>query len=112
LQAAQGGGGMNLGMMLAIMVVFFLFMIWPQMRKAKKAKAFNQGLQKGQKIVTTGGVHGKISSVGETWFVIQLEEGIAKIEKSAISMEMTAAHYGAAAEDAKEVKEARIIKEK
>lgn len=103
---------MNITMMLAIMVIFFLFMIWPQMRKAKKAKAFNSGLTKGQKIVTTGGIHGKISSVGETWFVIALEEGSIKVEKSAVSMEMTAAHYPAAADDSKEVKEAKVIKDK
>lgn len=104
---------MNIGMMLMIMIVFFLFMIWPQMRKAKKAKAFNAGLGKGQKIVTTGGIHGKISSVGETWFVIDTEEGSLKIEKSAVSMDMTAAVYpSAAADDSKTVKEAKVIKEK
>ena len=102
---------MSLAPMLLIMLVFFFFMIWPQMRKAKKAKAFNAGLAKGQKIVTTGGIHGKIATVGDTWFVITTEEGSLKIEKSAVSMDMTAAVYPTATDDSKAVKEAKVIKE-
>lgn len=90
----QAGGGISLLPMLLIMVVFFIFMIWPQMRKAKKAKVFNQGLQKGNKVITTGGFHGKITSVSDSHFIIDLEEGSMKIEKSAVSMDMTAAAYG------------------
>lgn len=80
-------------MMLLIMGVFFVFMIWPQMRKQKKAKTYMESLVKGDKIVTTGGIHGKITSVTDTHFVIELEEGKAKIEKSAVSMELTQAAY-------------------
>ena len=58
----QGPTAGNQGMlMLLIMAVFFAFMIWPQMRRQKKAKNFVAGLEKGDKVVTTGGVHGKIS---------------------------------------------------
>lgn len=80
-------------MMLLIMGVFFVFMIWPQMRKQKKAKTHMESLVKGDKIVTTGGIHGKITSVIDAHFVIELEEGKAKIEKSAVSMELTQAAY-------------------
>lgn len=80
-------------MMLLIMGVFFVFMIWPQMRKQKKAKTYMESLVKGDKIVTTGGIHGKITSVIDAHFVIELEEGKAKIEKSAVSMELTQAAY-------------------
>ena len=80
-------------MMVLIMGVFFVFMIWPQMRKQKKAKTYMESLVKGDKIVTTGGIHGKITSVTDTHFVIELEEGKAKIEKSAVSMELTQAAY-------------------
>jgi len=90
LQGQPGaGGGSQLVMMVLIMGVFFVFMIWPQMRRQKKAKAYMESLVKGDKIVTTGGIHGKI-----TWVT---EEGKAKIEKSAVSMELTQAAYPQAA---------------
>lgn len=99
LQGQPGaGGGSQMVMMLLIMGVFFVFMIWPQMRKQKKAKAYMESLEKGNKIVTTGGIHGKIVVVSETHFVIEMEEGKAKIEKSAVSMELTQAAYPAPAE--------------
>jgi preprotein translocase subunit YajC len=96
LQGQPGAGGASqMVMMLLIMGVFFVFMIWPQMRKQKKAKTHMESLAKGDKIVTTGGVHGKITSIGETHFVIEMEEGKAKIEKTAVSMELTQAAYPA-----------------
>lgn len=84
-------------MMLLIMGVFFVFMILPQMRKQKKAKAYMESLEKGNKVVTTGGIHGKIVVVSDAHFVIEMEEGKAKIEKSAVSMELTQASYPAPA---------------
>jgi preprotein translocase subunit YajC len=87
------GFGMDFMPLLLIMVVFFFFIIWPQMRKQKKAKAYMTQLKKGDFIVTTGGIHGKITSVADTHFVIEMEEGKMKVEKGAVSMEMTAAAY-------------------
>lgn len=99
---AQSGGGSQMVMMLLIMAVFFVFMIWPQMRKQKKAKAYMESLKKGDRVVTTGGIHGKIGVVADTHFVIEMEDGKAKIEKSAVSMEYTQAAYPqSASEDAK-----------
>jgi preprotein translocase subunit YajC len=79
--------------MLLIFVVLFFFMIWPQMRKQKKAKQYLSELKKGDNIVTTGGIHAKIASVGETIFILETEEGKMKAEKGAVSMEMTMAAY-------------------
>jgi preprotein translocase subunit YajC len=89
------------GMLILLMVVFFFFMIWPQMRKQKKAKAYLAEVKKGDHVVTTGGIHGKVTTVGETHFILELEEGKMKVEKGAISMEMTAAAYKPAAAEAK-----------
>lgn len=92
---SSGGGMSQFIMLIAIMGVFFVFMILPQMRKQKKAKLFNTSLKKGNHIVTTGGIHGKIASVEETRFVIELEDGAKmKIEKAGVSMEMTNQVYG------------------
>jgi preprotein translocase subunit YajC len=96
LQAAPAGqpGGMSqLLPLMLIMVVFFFFMIWPQMRKQKKAKAYLAELKKGDHVVTTGGFHAKISQITDTHFILELEEGKIKAEKAAISMEMTMAAY-------------------
>jgi preprotein translocase subunit YajC len=94
LQGQPGaGGGSQMVMMLLIMAVFFVFMIWPQMRKQKKAKSYMESLKKGDRVVTTGGVHGKIAVIADSHFVIEMEEGKAKIEKSAVSMEYTQAAY-------------------
>jgi preprotein translocase subunit YajC len=87
----QGLGGIL--PMLLIFVVLFFFMIWPQMRKQKKAKQYLSELKKGDHIVTTGGIHAKIVTVGETTFVLETEEGKMKAEKGAVSMEMTMAAY-------------------
>jgi preprotein translocase subunit YajC len=96
LQAAPAGqpGGMSqLLPLMLIMVVFFFFMIWPQMRKQKKAKAYLAELKKGDHVVTTGGFHAKISQITDTHFILELEEGKIKAEKAAVSMEMTLAAY-------------------
>ena len=91
LQAAPGGGAMGqLLMILLIIVVFYFFMIRPQMKKAKLEKVFKEGLVKGDKVVTIGGVHGKIVEVGETTFMIEVDSNVKlKIEKTAVSAEAT-----------------------
>lgn len=95
LQDKAKGFGLDFMPLLLIMVVFFFFIIWPQMRKQKKAKNYLSQLKKGDHIVTTGGIHGKITHLADTHFVIEMEEGKMKVEKGAISMEMTAAAYPA-----------------
>ncbi|MBS3912953.1 MAG: preprotein translocase subunit YajC [Bacteroidetes bacterium] len=79
--------------MVLVIVVFYLFIMLPQMRKQKKAKQYFNELKKGDKIITTGGIHGKIITVNEKNFVVETEEGKLKIEKAAVSMDMTAAEY-------------------
>ncbi|MFM1791660.1 MAG: preprotein translocase subunit YajC [Bacteroidota bacterium] len=93
LLQAKGGGKDQFIMMMLVMAVLFFFMIYPQMKKQKKARLFTDELKKGDHIVTTGGIHGKITQDQEKFFVIALEEGSIKIEKSAVSMELTQAHY-------------------
>jgi preprotein translocase subunit YajC len=100
LETAAPGKGFDFLPLLLIFVVFFFFIIWPQMRKQKKAKAYLAEIKKGDYIVTTGGIHGKINSIGDTYLVVEMEEGKAKIEKTAISMEMTMAAYKPKAEEA------------
>lgn len=75
----------------AIMLVFYLFMIRPQMKKSKDQKKFKEQLKKGDRIITIGGVHGKIAEMKDATLIIDVEGGNRlKIEKSAVSMESTA----------------------
>jgi preprotein translocase subunit YajC len=91
LQAAGGGNMLStLVPMVLIMVVFYFFMIRPQVKKAKDHKKLVADLGKGDKVVTTAGIHGKIIDLNETTFLIEVESG-AKIrfDKSAISLDAT-----------------------
>lgn len=94
LQAPGGGGGMvQLVLMGGIILVFWLFMIRPQAKKAKDQKKFVDNMQKGDKVVTIAGIHGTISKINED-NTLQLEVSpgsYLKIEKSSISMEWSQA---------------------
>lgn len=74
-----------------MILVFWLFMIRPQAKKAKQAKLFQQNLQKGEKIVTIAGIHGTVNKINEDGtLMLETSPGsYMKIEKSAISMEWT-----------------------
>lgn len=91
LQAAGGGDLTSMMLMFGmIAVVFFFFIIRPQSKRQKDMKKFRESLEKGQKIVTIGGVHGKIVELKDTTAVIEVEGGNRlKIERSAISLEYT-----------------------
>jgi len=75
----------NVVMVVLMLVVFYFFMIRPQMKKQKELKKFREGLSVGDKIVTIGGVHGKILEVAESTILIGVDSGKMRIDKSAIS---------------------------
>ena len=78
--------------MLLIIVVFYFFMIRPQMKKAKDHKKFVADLKKGDKVITLSGIHGKIVDLNDTTFLIEVESGTKiRFEKSAVSLEASLA---------------------
>ena len=88
----QGGGGLGSFLpLILIMVVFYFFMIYPQMKKTKAQKKFREALGEGDKVVTIGGVHGKIEKMDETTFILNSEGTRMRIDKSSISMEASQA---------------------
>jgi preprotein translocase subunit YajC len=91
LQAAPGSSNYTLFLLGGMILVFWLFMIRPQQKKAKQAKLFQQNMQKGDKIVTIAGIHGTVNKVNEDGTVmLETSPGsYMKIEKSAISIEWT-----------------------
>jgi preprotein translocase subunit YajC len=87
----QGSSIINMGFIVMMIIVFYFFMIRPQMKKAKEQKKFRENLKKGDKIVTIGGLHGKVADIQDTTIIIETESGIKlKFEKSAVSMDQTA----------------------
>lgn len=78
-------------MMGLVMIVIYFFMLRPQMKKAKDEKKFREALKKGDRIVTIGGIHGKINEIRDDSFIIEVEgNNRLKIEKSAVSMTSSA----------------------
>lgn len=75
---------------LLMFVVIYFFMIRPQQKKVKQEKEFEGSLKVGDRIITKSGLHGKISELAETTVVVETMSGKLKMERSAISMEMSA----------------------
>ena len=62
--------------LLLIIVVFYLFMIRPQMRRQKELKTYRENLQKGDKVVTTGGIYGRITDVKDTTVTVEISDKV------------------------------------
>ncbi|MCW3124614.1 MAG: preprotein translocase, YajC subunit [Bacteroidetes bacterium] len=79
-------------MIVAMFAVMYFFFIRPQSQKAKKEKAFVEGLEKGAKVVTTNGIHGTIDKVEDTTLLVEIDRNVKiRIEKSGISTDLTLA---------------------
>ena len=84
-QGQQGGGYSGLIMSALIFVVFWLFFIRPQNKKQKEEQKFREALQKGDEVVTAGGIHGKIADVKETTVLLSIDTNVKiEVEKSMI----------------------------
>lgn len=68
-----------------IVLIFYFFMIRPQMKKQKEQKKFKESLAVGDKVVTIGGIHGKILELGDTNVLLAVDNGKLRVEKSAVS---------------------------
>ena len=90
--SGKSGSGSTLFLMGGMLLVFYFFMIRPQAKKAKQQKQFISNMQKGDKIVTIAGIHGKINKVNDdNTLEIETSPGsYIRIERAAISMEWTA----------------------
>ena len=85
--APAAGQSSLMGMLfpLLLIVVMFLVVVWPQMKKQKELKAMNEALAKGDEVVTTGGVLGRISKLGDSIVHIEVAPGTEiQIQRAAI----------------------------
>ena len=88
---AQGGVG-SLLLLVGIMVIFFIFMIRPQMKKQKEEQKFRESLQKGDAVITIGGISGKIIEIkGDNTVLLEIaKDVVVKINKSALLKDQAA----------------------
>lgn len=77
--------GQNFILVVLMIVIFYFFMIRPQQKKQKELKKFREALAVGDKVVTIGGIHGKVVSVDESTILIATESGKLRLDKSAVS---------------------------
>lgn len=92
LQASgtQGSAWSSFIPLILIIVVFWFFMIRPQMKRQKELKNFRDSLKKGDKIVTTGGIYGKVQEIGDYYIIMEVEgQNHLKVDKSAVIKDMT-----------------------
>jgi len=90
LQAQTGSGYQTIIMFALILVVFWFFMIRPQMKKQKELTKFRSELKKGDKIVTTGGIYGKIADIKDNVVILEIEDGARmRVDKAAVIKDMS-----------------------
>jgi preprotein translocase subunit YajC len=83
--AAASGSFMDFIPLIGLVAVFVFFVILPQMKRTKEVKAMLAALQKGDEVVTTGGVMGRITKVGDSYISLEVAEGVnLNIQKGAI----------------------------
>jgi preprotein translocase subunit YajC len=94
LQAVGADGAPNMMMQLLpfllIIVVFYFFMIRPQMKRQKELRKYRENLKKGDKIVTTGGIYGKVVELKQEYLVVEIADNVnIKIDKAGVIMDMS-----------------------
>ena len=84
---AAGSGWSSMIMIIAIIAIFYFFMIAPQQKKQKKINAFRDSLKNGDKVVTIGGIYGRVREIKDNTIILEVADGVRiKFDKSAISM--------------------------
>ncbi|HOZ29955.1 MAG TPA: preprotein translocase subunit YajC [Bacteroidales bacterium] len=84
-QGQQSSPYSSIIFLVLIVAVFYFFMIRPQMKKQKEAKKFRDALQKGDKVVTLGGIYGKIVEVHDTYVFVEIDTNVkVKLDKGSV----------------------------
>jgi preprotein translocase subunit YajC len=89
LQASSGGAVMQQFIMIGLIIlIMYLFMFRPQMKKMKVEREFKDKLQKNDKVVTIGGIHGRIVEIADKTFLLEVDNNVKlRVEKTALSAE-------------------------
>ncbi len=88
--AASPNIWMQLFPFVLIIVVFYFFMIRPQMKRQKELRKFRENLKKGDKVVTNGGIYGSVSEIKDDYVMMEIADNVkVKIDKSAVILDMS-----------------------
>lgn len=102
LLQSQGTGWANIVMIVVLIAIFYLFMIRPQQKKQNEIKKFREGIKAGDRVVTAGGIYGKVRSVEETTFVLEIAKDVRiTIDKGSVYPSAQQASQDAAGADNK-----------
>jgi preprotein translocase subunit YajC len=83
--ASPLGGNSGWIMMIAIVAIFYFFMIRPQQKKQKEIQKARNAIQVGDKVVTSGGVHAKVKKVNDDYFVVEIADNVEiKIDRASV----------------------------
>ncbi len=84
--AGQAGGGMSGIIMIVLMIViFYFFMLRPQQKKQKELKKQREAMQNGDKVVTAGGIHGRVKEIRETTVIVEAAPGVSlKVDRGSV----------------------------
>jgi preprotein translocase subunit YajC len=89
-QGAEANPIMTFLPLVLIIVVFYFFMIRPQMKRQKELATFRNSLEKGDKVVTTGGIYGKILEIKDNTVLLQVDDNVKiRVDKAAIVKDMS-----------------------
>ena len=82
---AAGGGFSGMIMIIAMIVIFYFFMIRPQSKKQKEIKKAREAMQTGDRVVTAGGIHGKIKEISDSTIIMEIAPGVSiKVDKASV----------------------------
>ena len=100
LAAADNAGMMNILFIVVLIAIFYFLMIRPQNKKQKEIRKFREGLQAGDKVITAGGIFGKIKEVKDTYIVLEIADNVKiRIDKGSVYPSAAEASQAAATKD-------------
>ena len=84
---AQGGGMESMLLIVVMFGVLYFLMIRPQMKRAKEQKAMIEALQKGDEVVSAGGILGKVAKINENYIMLEIANGVdIQMQRSAVQV--------------------------
>jgi preprotein translocase subunit YajC len=89
LQATQGGGGASgfsgVIMIVALIAIFYFFMIRPQQKRQKAIQKSREAMKPGDKVITSGGMYGKVKEISDKYMLIEITEGVrVRVDKGSV----------------------------
>lgn len=98
-EPGMGGGFSTIILFGGMFAIMYFLMIRPNMKKQKAEKKYQEDLKRGDRVVTTSGIHGKVVEIGPDTVTVETGAGKIKFERNAISGEMSNVRYGGAVEN-------------